>query len=751
MINLRRYQQEALSKIVHKLVSLVVMASGLGKTIVAAFWAKDKLGKDKNARVIFLAHENYILGQALLEFKKVMPNVSMGIFTGEEKNFSNVEILFASFQTMRTWKEAFAKNDFQYLIVDEAHHSKAESYEEVIRYMIDIVEVKAHTAFTATPNRMDGQEIEDLFGEALVDIRIAEAVAKAWLTKMNYQIITDNINQSVLQKMVKDVFDKKKKISIKQLNESIFIDKRDEEIAEIIKKKVGNKKTLVFCENIKHADNFQLFLENSATYHSKNRKSKENLQLFTDNGLQFLLSVNKFNEGIDMPDIEAVVFLRSTDSETIFLQQLGRGLRLKFGKGELLVLDFVANLDRILYLNRFMQEVKKYAPKDYDQDLIQLNGEGFSFNFSEEIIGNILNLLEEIQKKTYISDVPEALKAYLGDNAYSILVGSHKKVFWSCQKCGGEVLSSVERRLIKQKDGSYKYRPVSCNICKPIVKTYISDVPEALKAYLGDNAHSILVGSHKKVFWSCQKCGGEALSSVERRFIKQKDGSYKYSFITCQTCKPKTKKYISDIPKVLEAYAGDTADKITVYSTKKVNWKCQGCGIKIVSRVKHRIRKDIHGVFQYVPITCKSCKNSIFTVPEAKKAYLGSEDIGIASTKIVAWACSTCGDKVLASVESRMRKQADGNYQYYMIHCEPCRKKSKVYISDVPKAADAYLGDLADKLSVGSCKVVLWRCDDCGDEVSSTVDSRMFKETDGGYKYRIIRCVSCKKKRRRKK
>ena len=410
MITLFDYQQKALNLLIEafrtKIVALVVMATGLGKTIVAAFWAKSELKKKR--RGLFLCHENGILEQAMGEFRKVIGNTAVfapffGVDKDKDFNADKADMVFASFQSYADWKIVFPEDWFDFIIVDESHHGQAPTFKEVIQYF----KPKKLLGITATPDRMDLKDIREIFGEEVVNYTLEEAIAKGWLTQVEYHILNDNLSHWKLKKIIKGILEEGQRVSVKQINESIFIKKRDEEIARTIQAYAGSsKKAIIFCEKIEHAENFQSHLPGSLTYHSKvkggGKENRRRLNAFRGGSLQYILAVDKFNEGIDVPDAELIVFLRCTDSKTIFYQQLGRGLRKIFSKEKVIVLDFVANCERLAMVKEMAQRVKEFAGNNFvlNRELLHVSGSNFDFAFSDEQV-EILNLIKRINEPNY--------------------------------------------------------------------------------------------------------------------------------------------------------------------------------------------------------------------------------------------------------------------------------------------------------------------------------------------------------------
>ncbi|MCC7469977.1 MAG: DEAD/DEAH box helicase family protein [Bacteroidetes bacterium] len=387
--------------------ALCVMATGLGKTVVSAFVVEELL--NMGYRGLFLCHENDILEQAEGKYREIIGNhIKYSTFYGPEKDWyaDSAQMLFASFKSMNNhraeWYKVFDPKHFDFMVVDESHYGQAVTYSTVIEYF-DCMKL----GLTATPDREDGRDIRDLFGEEVVNIPLEVGIARGWLTHIEYHVLTDRISNRRLKEILQRVLKNNERVSVKQLNESIFIDARTqqqrlvvEEYTEI-KTRTKSKKTMIFCENIDHAEHVVQYFDRAGIIHSR-RPDGENynaLKRFRTGELQYLISVDKMNEGIDVPDVEVVVFLRATDSKRVWYQQTGRGARKIPGKNRLLVLDFVANVDRLLMLRELMDRVAEEAEKDEElmgklsKRVFNVSGEGFEFNFSDDLI----NLLEVIK------------------------------------------------------------------------------------------------------------------------------------------------------------------------------------------------------------------------------------------------------------------------------------------------------------------------------------------------------------------
>jgi superfamily II DNA or RNA helicase len=395
--------------------ALVQMATGLGKTTIIAADVKRFLGENPKARVLFLCHQNDILAQARERFERIIgPDFTYGNFTGEGKKvFDAVTCLFASFRGIRDWAHENAPilpDDYDYVVVDESHHGKAPTYEPILTYL----KPQFMLGVTATPDRHDLKNIREIFGEEIYRLSLEEAIARGLLANVEYKVITDDIADS---NILRDAF--RVKMNAKQLNRTIFIPKRDEEIVRIVNEHsygIENPKRIVFCKSVEHAEEYAQYFDQSAPLYSKLPKWQQDrvIEQFRNGEIDTILTIDMFNEGIDIPDANQVIFLRSTQSKTIFLQQLGRGLRKAPGKESVQVLDFVANCDRLAMLDEFWQEIKRYARTGDDSassETIRIDIGDVHFS---EVAREILDILAEIESNNslYRNWTPEDSKAY---------------------------------------------------------------------------------------------------------------------------------------------------------------------------------------------------------------------------------------------------------------------------------------------------------------------------------------------------
>ena len=331
--NLEQSREEGFDK------GLVVAATGIGKTYLAAFDSR------KYNRVLFLAHREEIIKQAAQSFKNVRPNDNIGYFYGGNKE-SDKNLIFALVQTLGKDeylnKDYFSEDYFDYIVVDEFHHAVAGNYKKVMEYF----KPKFLLGLTATPERLDSQDVFSLCDYNLVyEIRLKDAINKGFLCPFRYYGIYDDTVK------YEEIDFKNGKYDDKKLEEALMLNNRGNLILKHYKK-YKSKRAMGFCTSKKHAEFMAEYFESNgvkavAVYSGDTGKfamdREKALNALNKGEIQVIFSVDMFNEGLDIPGIDMVMFLRPTQSPTVFLQQLGRGLRKSADKEYLNVLDFIGN------------------------------------------------------------------------------------------------------------------------------------------------------------------------------------------------------------------------------------------------------------------------------------------------------------------------------------------------------------------------------------------------------------------------
>ncbi len=354
------YQQEILDKLdAERKVkghykNLLVAATGTGKTVVSAFDFKRycKENPAKPNRLLFVAHREEILKQSIDCFRGVLKDANFGeLFVGNYKP-DQIEHLFMSIQTFNSqdFNNRTTPDFYDFIIVDEFHHSAAPTYQKLLEHY----KAKILLGLTATPERMDGKNILEYFDHRIAaEIRLPEAIERKLLCPFQYFGVTDTVDLSTL-KWTRGGYDKNELSNILSFNRGIA-EKRASMIIESIQKYVttmDDVKGLGFCVSVEHAKFMAEFFNRNSilsiflTGESSDDERNNAKQRLVNGEIKWIFVVDLYNEGIDIPSVNTILFLRPTESLTVFLQQLGRGLRLSEGKECLTVLDFIGQSNK---------------------------------------------------------------------------------------------------------------------------------------------------------------------------------------------------------------------------------------------------------------------------------------------------------------------------------------------------------------------------------------------------------------------
>lgn len=353
------YQQEILDKIQAErqirgnFKNLIVAATGTGKTVISAFDYKNfckELGRPAN--LLFVAHREEILKQSIATFRGILKDNNFGdLFVGNEKPTA-LNNLFVSIQTFnsRALTSVTTPDFYDYIIVDEFHHAAAHSYQELLTYY----KPKVLLGLTATPERMDGKSILEYFNNRITaEIRLPEAIDRKLLCPFQYFGVTDEVDLSDL-KWERGGYNRKELSNVYTINQAVACRRANLIIQSIFKyvTDINEVKGLGFCVSKEHAkfmsDYFNsknipsMYLVSETSDEERNSAKRRLVEGY----VRFIFVVDIYNEGVDIPEVNTVLFLRPTESLTIFLQQLGRGLRLCEGKDCLTVLDFIGQANK---------------------------------------------------------------------------------------------------------------------------------------------------------------------------------------------------------------------------------------------------------------------------------------------------------------------------------------------------------------------------------------------------------------------
>lgn len=348
------YQQEILDnldaerEVYGHFCNLIEAATGVGKTMIAAFDYKKFKETHARARLLFVAHRKEILEQSIQKFQEVLNDFNFGELYVDGRRPSDVEHLFISIQSFNSAKLAqwTSEDYYDYIIVDEFHHAAAASYQELLAYY----KPKILLGLTATPDRMDGKDILKYFdGRIASKLLLGEAIGRNLLSPFQYFGVTDETDYRGC-KWTRGRYD------VSELEKVYTADtRRCALILNSVKRYVTDiteVKGLGFCVSVAHANYMAGYFNQkgipSIALSAKSaddirNKAKEKL---ISGKINFIFVVDLYNEGVDIPEIDTVLFLRPTESATVFLQQLGRGLRLCPGKDCLTVLDFIGRANK---------------------------------------------------------------------------------------------------------------------------------------------------------------------------------------------------------------------------------------------------------------------------------------------------------------------------------------------------------------------------------------------------------------------
>ncbi|MDR6437043.1 superfamily II DNA or RNA helicase [Paenarthrobacter nicotinovorans] len=393
---LRSYQETAADRVEADLDanarSLLVLATGLGKTVVGGEVIRRHLEKNPGTRVLVVAHMKELVEQ--LEkalWRHLDKSVPTQVLTGDLKPTSYEGVTVATVDSalglIRTdWRPSL-------IMIDETHHVGETG---MFAKLLDTCADAKQFGVTATPWRGDKFDITARFGQPCFSMGIAEGMAAGYLAKVDYRMYVDNLDWDFVRHISEHGY------SIKELNRALFLPQRDEEIVDQFReawRDIADPRAIVFCQTMEHAERMATLLagadqswRRAAFLHSgvPPQQRQVLLNAFRLGRVPIITCVDVFNEGVDVPDVNLIAFLRVTHSRRIFVQQLGRGLRLRDGKERLKVLDFVTDVRRIaagLDLKRSLAAIRGGDIEELDLPL----GADSRISFNDETAGSLLD------------------------------------------------------------------------------------------------------------------------------------------------------------------------------------------------------------------------------------------------------------------------------------------------------------------------------------------------------------------------
>ena len=373
------YQLEVERKRHQRWRNLIVAATGTGKTVVSAFDYKRVSEEWGGASVLFVAHRQEILRQSLATFRNVLRDANFGELMVAGERPREGRHVFASIQALtalgRARLDALSPDAYDVVIVDEFHHAEAPTYQR----LLDRLQPKILLGMTATPERSDGLDVKRWFGgHVAVDLRLWEALEQGLLCPFQYFGVADGVDLSGLT-WSRGGYD------LGQLDR--LYTGNDARVAKVLKalddiiEDRRSMRALGFCVSVRHAEYMADCFRRAGipamalSANSTQTERSKTLQALRTRDINVIFAVDLFNEGLDIPEIDTVIFLRPTESPVVFLQQLGRGLRRTEGKAGLTVLDFVGQQHRRF---RFEERFKALVGGDRRHVLRQIE-DGFPF------------------------------------------------------------------------------------------------------------------------------------------------------------------------------------------------------------------------------------------------------------------------------------------------------------------------------------------------------------------------------------
>ena len=555
-LELKKHQLEALRSLQEmrdnsETIALLYHATGTGKTVTAVSDAKRCGG-----RTLFLAHTQELVNQAAVTFGKLWPSVTVGRYMESVKQ-PDAHVVCGSIQSVALHLDGFKDDDFDYLIVDEAHHAAADTYQKVLSYFKPTFTL----GLTATPERTDDNHaILDIFKNTAHKLDIQTAVEIGELVPVRCIRIHTNID------LTKVRFNSVQ-YNIRDLESKIYVPERNRLIVDTWLQYVQNKRTVVFCASVKHAEQIAaMFCEAgiqaaAVSGGMKQSERKEFQERFVAREIQVLCACDLLNEGWDCPEIEVLFMARPTMSKVLYTQQLGRGMRLYAGKDSLMVFDFVDNasqynmpqsLHRLLRLKEYKPgqlAVAPHAQKTAEADLYAKGEKPVAlidwpvdvtdyelvdiFNWQEEAEGMISQMefvrRVDVQTETierYVREgklvpdlvVPmsehrtfkyfkeESLERYAAEYGWTLIDDSNRK--------------NLFMDMIRQMDMSYSYKPV---LIKAILlyaddkgRIKLEDIVSYFRAfYEGRRAANLAVEKKNSIFAK----GGYTDKEAERNIL----------------------------------------------------------------------------------------------------------------------------------------------------------------------------------------------------------------------------------------
>jgi len=465
--------------------NLIVAATGTGKTVISAFDYNVFVEKHtEHHRLLFVAHRQEILVQAQHTYRSVLQDANFGdLWVGAYKPYTGIDHLFVSVPTFNSkYEDVFRQlpaDYYDYIVIDEAHHLVADSYRTILKHF----KPQLLIGLTATPERMDGVSLlPDFDGQISAEIRLPAALDEGLLTPFQYLCISDETDLTDEGLMVGN------KYVASKLTERLCNKERIGLIIDRLQYYLPDEqscKALGFCATKEHAyymaEQFQSLGFRADYLTSDNSEHRAELEKQLSQGkINYLFVVDIFNEGVDIPEVDTVLFLRPTDSLTIFLQQLGRGLRLAPDKQLLTVFDFVAQLNRKYdFASRFRSLMVKPGRSVVDQvrDGFTLLPHGCSIHMEPKAQQYVLNSIKAAvyNKRRLVQE----LRSYDHEPTLSEFIennGQDVRIIYKGKMCWTSLKREAGLCIYNSDNNTRRFEQGLCNLIHANTPTYLNFV-----------------------------------------------------------------------------------------------------------------------------------------------------------------------------------------------------------------------------------------------------------------------------------
>ncbi|AHM57933.1 ABC-type uncharacterized transport system, periplasmic component (plasmid) [Peptoclostridium acidaminophilum DSM 3953] len=494
------YQKEMLEKlrvereVFGRYKNLLVAATGIGKTVISAFdYKRFRQASKASSRILFVAHREEILKQSLRTFRVILKDPNFGdLLVGGSvpEEIDNLFISIQSFNSTRLY-ERTSEDFYDYIIVDEFHHAAAESYQKLLGHY----KPKILLGLTATPERMDGKNVLEYFEDTIAgEMRLNEAIDRKLLSPFQYFCVSDTEDLSRLKwgRRGYDIRELENVYTSSKLRSKQVINSLKRYVADI-----NDVKGLGFCVSIEHAKYMADFFNKAgipsvALFAGVEASVRTDArQMLSSGEVKFIFVVDMYNEGVDIPEINTVLFLRPTESLTVFVQQLGRGLRLSEGKDCLTVLDFVGQAHRNYSFEekfRALTGKTKHSVKHYVQNGFFNLPKGCYIQLEKQAKEYILRNIKESSSSR--KNIVEKIRCFRADTGMELTLANflkhhHLSIYDFYGKNGDRTLRRMMVEAGVKEDFNYEAEMVITKRLPSLFHLNSRRLLEFLIAYLG--------------------------------------------------------------------------------------------------------------------------------------------------------------------------------------------------------------------------------------------------------------------------